>query len=85
MSERDLCLSAERSEWPTQFVRSIADEPALDNRRACEPVEHLVHRRGESRDLVTSARLRHPRVQVCTFDGGNATADGFDWPQDATR
>ena len=62
--ERDVDLGSQSGERAPQFMRRVADEPLLLDRRGLEEVEHVVHGDRKSRHLITRLGDGDPLTRI---------------------
>ena len=74
----DLEFVADDGDRGAEFVRRVRDEPVLSIARSFEPVEHLVHRRRQSADLVVAWLVPDSTVEVVASDAGDLGMDCLD-------
>jgi hypothetical protein len=79
----DLEFVADHGDRGSEFMRRVRDEPVLSLARGLEPVEHLVHRRRQSADLVSGRGNRNSTVEVIAADARDLGADRLDWVERA--
>ena len=83
VGEVDLELGSHAGQWTAQLVGCVGDEPSLAPAGLVDSLEHVVHRAGESHDLVVACGDRDAAMEVGAADGGDLGTDLFDRAQRA--
>ena len=81
MAQRELELGAQERERRPELVARVGDEAALVLERRLEPLEHVVQRLGEPRDLVLRRWHGQPAARGRGGDGARLAPHLFDRAQ----